>query len=203
MQPAPINPATGQPQIDPNTGQPAQPTQVFDDQTHLPLMQPSIDPVTGEQRRKLVIPDKSMWSADAWKEISIEDVVPSGDQLDSVWKALQTTIQILLQQQPDTGQPLFDSEILTEIIPGLPAQIREKMRQKIKLLKTMAYQQRQQQQQQSSQQQGKPPAESINYKDVGPDAKMQMLKQAGINVQSSDVGVPSAAPTNGNQGTPQ
>lgn len=94
--------------------------------------QPVVDPVTGEPQRRLVIADKESWHPAYWKEIGVEDVVPTGDQLASLWKAVETSIQILLQPQPDTGMPLFSSEDLAEIIPGIPAQRRERMLQRIR-----------------------------------------------------------------------
>lgn len=129
MQPA-TDPATGEPQMEP----------VIDQLTGQPLTKPAVDPATGMPMRRLMVPEKGQWREDNWKEIAVEDVVPSGDQLQVVWKALETSIQILLQPQPDTGLPLFSSEVLTEIIPGLPTQIREKMRQTIKAAKLKAQQ---------------------------------------------------------------
>lgn len=134
-----IDPTTQQPVLGPD-GQP-QMQPVLDPMTREPLQQQTMDPVTGELARRLVIPPKEDWKPDFWKEITVEDVVPSGDQLQVVWKALETSIQILLQPQPDTGLPLFSSEVLAKIIPGLPAQVREKMLQDIKAAKAQRAQQ--------------------------------------------------------------
>lgn len=127
----PVDPATGQPQLDPATGQPpVEP--VIDPATGIALMKPVIDPKTGQAQRRLVVPDKENWRPDWFKEIAVEDTVPTGDQLQALWKSLETSIQIMLQPQPDTGMPLFNSEDLAEIIPGIPAERREKMLQRIK-----------------------------------------------------------------------
>lgn len=116
-----------QPRIDPLTGQPMR-----DPMTGAILTEPAIDPATGEPQRRLAIPPKEAWNPAWWRAIAIEDVVPSGDQLQVLWKSLETSIQILLTPQPDTGLPLFSSEDLAEIIPGIPAHRREKMLQRIK-----------------------------------------------------------------------
>jgi hypothetical protein len=48
--------------------------------------------------------------------------------------------------------------------------------------------------QQQGVQGAKPPTESINFKDVGPEAKLQMLAQAGIQVSPGDVASPLMPP---------
>lgn len=109
--------------IDPTTQRPA-----VDMMTGEPLMEPVLDPATGEPQKVLVIPPKTAWHHDYWKEISIEDQVPTEDQLQVLWKSLETSFPIMQQPQADTGMPLFTSEIMTEIVPGLPSSIRAKMR---------------------------------------------------------------------------
>jgi hypothetical protein len=116
-----------QPRIDPTTGQP-----VRDPLTGEVLKEPVIDPATGEPQRQLAIPAKESWNPAWFRDIAIEDTVPSGDQLQVLWKSLETSIQILLTPQADTGMPLFSSEDLAEIIPGIPANRREKMLQRIR-----------------------------------------------------------------------
>lgn len=110
--------------IDPTTQRPA-----VDMTTGEPLMEPVLD-AQGKPERRLVVPpkDSGAWNDDYWKEISIEDQVPTEDQLQVMWKSLETAFPIMQQPQPDTGMPLFTSEIMTEIVPGLPSAIRAKMR---------------------------------------------------------------------------
>jgi hypothetical protein len=108
--------------IDPTTGRPA-----VDMVTGEPLMEPVLG-ADGVPQRRLVIPPKTAWHHDHWKETRIEDQVPVEDQLQVLWKSLETAFPIMQQPQADTGMPLFTSEIMTEIVPGLPSSIRAKMR---------------------------------------------------------------------------
>jgi len=75
------------------------------------------------------IPPAEMWTPSAWRQISVEEVAPVGDALDSLWESLAQNgaLQILQQPQTDTGQPLFSSEDLIRSIPRLPAAVRNKM----------------------------------------------------------------------------
>ncbi len=94
--------------------------------------EPAIDPTTGAPMRQLAIPPKALWYPEAWKEIAIEEVAPSDDELSALWDTLQTQTQLLLQPMGDTGQPLFTSEDFVDIIPKIPAARRQKMRLRIK-----------------------------------------------------------------------
>jgi len=102
----------------------------FDDQLDA-NGQPIIDPATGQPARVPVIPPPDTWRPDYWREIAVEDVVPTGDQLQAVWKALETSMPTLMQPQPDTGRPVFSSEDIAEMVPGIPAQRRAKIIQRI------------------------------------------------------------------------
>lgn len=104
----------------------------YEDVTDPMTGQPVLDPMTNQPQRQLVLADKESWEADYWKEIAVEDVVPTGDQQEALWKALETSMPTLLQPQMDTGMPLFSSEDLVEIIPKIPATRREKMLQRVK-----------------------------------------------------------------------
>lgn len=144
-----LDPATGQPVPDPMTGQP-QMKQSVNMMSGEPLTKPMLGE-DGAPVKRLVVPDKSTW--DSYKDmVTIEDVVPSGDQLQVLWKSLETSMPTLLQAQPDTGMPLFTSEDLAEIIPEIPASRREKMLQRIKTMKSWTWQQQMAQQQMASQQ---------------------------------------------------
>jgi hypothetical protein len=168
-----------QPVVDPQTGQPA-----TDPQTGQPQMGPVYDAVTGEQKfqQQLVFPDKSAFVPDYWKDISVEDVQPVGDQLQATWDAIQTSVPTLLQPRPDTGQPLFSSKVLAKMIPGIPSQIRQEILQEVQA--ALAKQEQQQSEQQ--QPEGKPPATSINFKDLPADGQMQLAAQAGIQLSSQN-----------------
>jgi hypothetical protein len=95
---------------------------------------PVLDPLTGEPQRVLAIPDKSMWTPDAWKEIAIEEVAPTDDELSALWDSLQTQVNLLISPMADTGQPLFSSEDLVDILPKIPATRRHKMRMRVRML---------------------------------------------------------------------
>lgn len=163
MEPVPpqpvIDPATGQPATDPTTGQPVTQPAV-DPTTGEQFMQVAMDPATGAPQRRLVVPDKGMWAPDAWKEIVVVDTAPGDDELQGLWKAIQTNPQIMSQPLPDTGKPIFSSEDLVETLPGIPAQVRERMLQRIKMAKVTAW--RQSMQPQSQQAQAQPPGNTAN-----------------------------------------
>jgi hypothetical protein len=92
----------------------------------------ALDPATGQPVRVLAIPPKSMWKPDAWKEIAIEEVAPTDNELAALWDTLQTQVQLLISPMADTGAPLFSSEDLVDILPKIPAARRQKMKMRIK-----------------------------------------------------------------------
>ena len=59
--------------------------------------QPMIDPATGEP--VLRIPPKEMWKAEAWKSIAVMEAVPSPDRMRALWESLAESggLQILVQ----------------------------------------------------------------------------------------------------------
>lgn len=114
-----------------------------------------VNPETGQEEPTL--PPPEMWTESAWKMIAVEEVTPTGDMLESLWSSLeQGVFQIVQTPQADTGQPLFSSEDLAQMIPHLPAPMREKMLQRIRT----AQAQMQAQQQQAAQQGGQPPTQA-------------------------------------------
>lgn len=130
-----------QPAIDPTTGQPA-----HDPITGEALTMPVYD-AQGQPQRRLVVPPEEAWHPDWWKEISIGDMVPTDDQLQILWKSLETSMPLLLQPRPDTGMPFFTSEDLVKITPNIPSPLRETMLQRIKAMTLMRLQQQWAQQQ--------------------------------------------------------
>ncbi len=102
------------------------------------------DPATGQPQRVLVIPPKSMWTPNAWKEIAIEEVTPTDDEMSALWDTLQTQVQLLLQPMADTGKSLFTSEDLVDLLPKIPAARRSRMRMRVQReIKQMKMQQAQ------------------------------------------------------------
>lgn len=89
-----------------------------------------------EQTGQMVstLPPPEMWKESAWKRISVEEVTPTGDKLESLWKSLgeQGVFQIVQTPQPDTGQPLFSSEDLAQMIAHIPEAMRQKMLMRIR-----------------------------------------------------------------------
>lgn len=106
----------------------------YDEVTDPTTGQAQLDPMTGQPVKQLAIPPKAMWNPDSWKEIAIEEVAPTDDELSALWDSLQTQVQLLLQPMADTGQPLFGSEDLIDILPKLPAARRQKMRLRVRQL---------------------------------------------------------------------
>lgn len=140
MQPV-TDPTTGQPQV----GEDGQPMTrpAIDPTTGDMLMQPMLDPNTGEPMKRFALTPE-MFEESFWKDISVEDVVPSGDEKQAFWKAVETSIQILLQPQPDTGRPVFASDDIAEMVPGLPVYVRQRALRRIKFYKAQMWQQQQQ-----------------------------------------------------------
>ena len=121
---------------------------------------PVLDPATQAPMRQLAIPPKEMWKEDAWQEIGIEEVQPTDDELSALWETLQTQVQLLLQPMQDTGEPLFTSEDLAEVLPKIPAARRQKMLQRIRRAQTVMRRQKlmAEQQAMAAAQQGAPDA---------------------------------------------
>lgn len=139
----------------------------YDDVLDPTTGEPVIDPTTGAPQRRLAIPPKEMWRPDAWKEIAIEEVAPTDNELAALWDSMQTQVQLFLQPMADTGKPLFTAEDFVEILPKLPAARRQKMllrvRQQAAAMKAQELAARQaqeaQQAQATAQGQGAPGAE--------------------------------------------
>lgn len=129
-----------------------------------------IDPATGEPvldemgqpSRRLAIPPPDMWVPQAWKEIAIEEAVPTDDEQSAFWDKLQTQIQLLTSPMADTGQPLMSSEDLVEVLPNLTAPRRHKMMLRIKQQMTQMRRQRAEQAAMQAQgQEGAPVEEEV------------------------------------------
>lgn len=146
-----------------------------------------LDPTTGEPtgQKTFVIPPKSMWHEDQWKEIAIDEVQPSSSEMDTFWNAIQSQVALLQAPMPDTGKPLFNAEDWVRLLPSMPESLRAKMTSRIKQQKQALAQQQAQAAQQAQQQQEPPVKESlsINYKDLAatnPDAANTALEKAGL-----------------------
>lgn len=190
---------------------------VLDPQTGDPVM----DPQTHQPQRVLAIPPKEMWKADSWKEIAIEEVAPSDDEIGDLWAKLQTQVQMLLQPMTDTGHPLFTSEDLVELLP-IPATRRAKMLMRIRAqvrvqLQAQAKAKRDQEKQQKEQAQQaqqaeadkaaadkkKAVAQAMTFKDLPPQGQIQMAAEADIVLSPEDVGLPPGTPIEGQAQQPQ
>lgn len=103
----------------------------YDDVLDPATGEPATDPKTGQPVRVLAIPPKEYWNPDAWKEIAIEEIQPTDDEVSALWDKLQTQVQLLLQPMVDTGVPIFTSEDIVDLLP-IPAARRHKMLMRIK-----------------------------------------------------------------------
>lgn len=103
----------------------------YDDVLDPATGEPATDPATGQPVRILAIPPKEYWNPDAWKEIAIEEIQPTDDEVSALWDKLQTQVQLLLQPMVDTGVPIFTSEDIVDLLP-IPAARRHKMLMRIK-----------------------------------------------------------------------
>lgn len=119
------------------------------------------DPTTGMPPPPQLRLTPEMFEDSFWKSIAIEDVTPTGDLLEQVWEGLvqHGALQVLLSPQPDTGQPIMSSEDIAEMLPGIPAVQREKIKARIQRQILEMQQQKAMEAQMQSQQQGQPPAQ--------------------------------------------
>lgn len=136
------------------------------------------------------LPPAEMWSPSAWRLIDIQEVVPDDDERADMWRAMgeQGVFQIVQSPQQDTGQPLFDSQDLAEMVPKIKAPQRERMLRRIKAAKLAK------QQAEAAAEQGdqgateRPPATSISLKDLPPSGQSQLAAQAGITLSPEEFG---------------
>lgn len=94
------------------------------------------------------IPPKEMWRPEAWKAIAVQEAVPSPDSMAALWDSLAESggLQILLQSG------VLDEEMIAEIMPRIPEHLRERMREKGRMM----VEARQMQMQAAQQQQAAP-----------------------------------------------
>lgn len=93
---------------------------------------PALDPATGQTQKRLALPGPEGWFPGYWRTIAVGEAVPSGDQLEKVWSKFQSTLQTLMAPQPDTGKPIFSSEDIARMVPGIPAGDRARIVQRIR-----------------------------------------------------------------------
>ncbi|HEY5901384.1 MAG TPA: hypothetical protein VIU39_02445 [Anaerolineales bacterium] len=113
--------------------------------------QPALDPTTGQPQKRLALPGPEGWFPGYWRTIAVGEAVPTGDQLEKVWSKFQSTLQTLMAPQPDTGKPIFSSEDIARMVPGIPAGDRARIIQRIRRDVRRALMQQQMAQQQAQQ----------------------------------------------------
>jgi hypothetical protein len=156
---------------------------------------PALDPATGQPAttKQLAIPDPEDWKPGTWKGIAVEEVTPQGDLLADLWQSLTDAgaLQILLQPMQDSGEPLFASEDLAEIIPYLPAPRREKIKQRV--LAAIA------RKTQAEASQGPPPPKvsaniAVKYETLDPASQQGVDQMIGLHPAQSPTPDQSGAP---------
>lgn len=78
------------------------------------------------------IPPKEAWLDTQWK-ITVEDAQPDPDRIAEAWGSMTSSgaLEVLLQPQPATGQPILTAADIVEIIPAMPEWLRAKMRSRV------------------------------------------------------------------------